>query len=88
VAPLAEWWYNTTFHSSIKATPYKVVYGQSPPIHLPYLLGESTTVNRTLVAREEVLKLLKFHLLQAQNRTSQQAHKHRNDKVFSIGDFF
>ena len=39
--PLAEWWYNTTFHSAIQTTPYEVVYGQPPPIHLPYLPGES-----------------------------------------------
>lgn len=30
--PLAEWWYNTTFHSSIKSTPFEIVYGQPPPI--------------------------------------------------------
>lgn len=28
---LAEWWYNTNFHSSIQTTPYEVVYGQAPP---------------------------------------------------------
>ena len=39
--PLAEWWYNTTFHSAIQTTPYEVVYGQPPPIHLHYLPGES-----------------------------------------------
>ena len=33
--PLAEFWYNTNFHT------YEVVYGQSPPMHLPYLPGES-----------------------------------------------
>lgn len=38
---LAEWWYNTNFHSSIHTTPYEVVYGQAPPIHLPYFPGEA-----------------------------------------------
>lgn len=67
--PLVEWWYNTNFHSSIHTTPYEVVYGQSPPIHLPYLLAEiaNVTVARSLEARESVIKLLQFHLLQAQN---------------------
>lgn len=57
--PLAEWWYNTNFHSSIQTTPYEVVYGQPPPLHLPYLPGESTnlTVDRTLSAREEAIRL-------------------------------
>lgn len=86
---LAEWWYNTNFHSSIQTTPYEVVYGQPPPIHLPYLPGASdnTTVDRSLTGREAALKLLHFHLLRAQNRMSQQANKHRSDKSFAIGDF-
>ena len=41
--PLAEYWYNTNHHSSAKFTPYEIVYGQPPPIHIPYL-PEATTV--------------------------------------------
>lgn len=33
---LAEWWYNTSFRSSIKVSPYEVVYGQVPPLYLAY----------------------------------------------------
>jgi hypothetical protein len=86
---LAEWWYNTSFHSAIQSTPFEVVYGQPPPMNLPYLPGESTnlSVDRSLTAREEAIKLLKFHLLRAQNRMKQQADKHRSDRQFSIGDY-
>ncbi|PNY00055.1 Ty3/gypsy retrotransposon protein [Trifolium pratense] len=86
---LAEWWYNSNYHSSIHTTPFEVVYGQPPPIHLPYLPGSSATasVDRSLIAREEAIKLLKFHLLRAQNRMTQQANKHRSDRVFAIGDY-
>jgi len=28
--PLAEWWYNTTYHTATKATPYEIMYGQLP----------------------------------------------------------
>lgn len=67
--PLAEWWYNTTFHSAIRGTPYEIVYGQPPPSHLPYLPGESSSivVDRSMRKREELITLLKFHL-QIQNR--------------------
>lgn len=56
---LAEWWYNTNYHSSTHTTPYEVVYGQPPPIHLPYLPGEASndTLERTLSAREVVIQI-------------------------------
>lgn len=87
--PLAEWWYNTTFHSSIKCTPYEVVYGQPPPVHLPYLPGESSSavVDRSLQKREDLIAMLKFHLLRAQNRMKQYADSHRSQRMFQVGDF-
>ena len=29
--PMAEWWYNTTFHSSLQLTPFEAFYGYKPP---------------------------------------------------------
>ncbi|KAK2426226.1 hypothetical protein QL285_024920 [Trifolium repens] len=85
---LAEWWYNTNYHSAIHSTPFEIVYGQLPPVHLPYLPGESPVpaVDRTLCAQEEAIQLLKFHLLRAQNRML-HANQHRNDRHFEINDF-
>ena len=62
--PLAEWWYNTSYHSAIHTTPYEAVYRQPHPVHLPYLAGESlvATVDRSLQAREVAIKMLKFYL--------------------------
>ena len=50
--PLARFWYNTNFHSAVRSTPYEVVYGQSPPLHIPYMPGNSTvdSVDRSLAA--------------------------------------
>ncbi|KAL8127908.1 hypothetical protein AgCh_014740 [Apium graveolens] len=39
--PLAEFWYNSNFHSAINKTPYEVMYNQPPPIHRPYILGST-----------------------------------------------
>jgi transposase InsO family protein len=35
--PLAEWWYNTSYHTATRMTPFEVVYGQKPPSVLSYL---------------------------------------------------
>ncbi|CAL9238184.1 unnamed protein product, partial [Arabidopsis halleri] len=87
--PLAEWWYNTTFHSAIKSTPFEIIYGQPPPLHLPYLPGESSSkvIDRSLQKREELITMLKFHMLRAQNRMKQSADSHRSSREFKIGDY-
>lgn len=84
---MAEFWYNTNFHTSIQTTPFEVLYGQAPPIHMPYLPGESSVdaVDRTMVVREQVISMLKFHLLRAQNRMKSLADKHRTDRSFEVG---
>lgn len=86
---LAKWWYNTNYHIFINCTPYEVVYGQPPPLYLPYLPEESKsqTVDRSLISRDEAIKLLKFHLLKAQIRQAQHADRKRTEHAFSLGDF-
>lgn len=86
--PLAEYWYNTSYHSSALTTPFEIVYGQAPPVHLPYVPGQSKVqvVAKCLEDREKMLLLLEFHLLCAQHRMKQQADKHRSERSFKIGD--
>ncbi|GJT48768.1 ty3-gypsy retrotransposon protein [Tanacetum coccineum] len=60
---LAEWWYNTNHHSSIDTTPFEIVYGQPPSVHVPYVGGKSRVdaVDRTFIARETTIELLNFN---------------------------
>jgi transposase InsO family protein len=41
--PWAEYCYNTAYHSSLRTTPFQVVYGWPPPALVPYTAGSSRT---------------------------------------------
>ncbi|GKV02869.1 hypothetical protein SLEP1_g15252 [Rubroshorea leprosula] len=87
--PLAEWWYNTNFHTATQISPFEALYGFPPPLHIVYVPGDSdvAAVDQSLQAREAMLKVLKFHLTRAQHRMVQQADKHRQERQFAIGDW-
>jgi hypothetical protein len=87
--PLAEWWYNTDFHSSLKTTPFEVLYGQTPPIHIPYLPKDSNVeaVDQQLTLREDMLRTIKANLQLAQHRMVQLANKRRSERIFRVGDW-
>jgi len=87
--PLAEWWYNTTFHSATELTPYEVVYNQPPPVHLPYVPVETKVdaVDRSLQKREAMIQMLKFFLLRVQHRMKTQADKHRSERELEVGSW-
>nr|GEU82599.1 hypothetical protein [Tanacetum cinerariifolium] len=86
--PLAELWYNLNYHLAIDTTPFEALYGRSPPVHVPYIRGLSKVdvVDRSLIAREQAIKVMKFHLSRAQNRMKQQADKNRSEKKFEVGN--
>ena len=49
--PWAEYWYNTSYHTSTNTTPFLTVYGREPPSLIRY--GETPTLNASV---EELLK--------------------------------
>lgn len=62
---------------------------QAPPMHLPYLAGDSPNaeVDRSLVRRETMIALVKFHLARAQCRMKNLADQHRTKRSFNSGDW-
>lgn len=84
---LAEFWFNTNYHTSTKSTPFECLYGYIPPVQLPYISGMSEVleVNQLLDDREAKLSLLKYNLQQAQNKMKLNADGKRKDKIFDIG---
>ena len=65
--PLAEFWFNTNFHTSIKMTPFETLYGYPPPRVLDYVAGTTRidVVDLMLRDRQQILSLLKMNLCAA-----------------------
>jgi hypothetical protein len=72
--PLAEWWYNTSYHTTTSMTPFEAVYGQNPPSVISYLpdVSKVEVFDQTLTVRESILPTLKENLVMAQNHMKQQ----------------
>jgi hypothetical protein len=86
---LAEFWYNTAFHSALDKSPFEVLYGHSPR-HFGVLDRFECAVpdlQDWLKEREVITSLLRQHLLRAQQRMKFQADKKRSDREFEVGDW-
>jgi hypothetical protein len=66
--PWAEYWYNTSWHSTIKMTPFEAIYGVPPPWLLSYVPGTTrvAAVEEVLRNREQILNLLHQNIKHAQ----------------------
>jgi hypothetical protein len=86
--PLVEWWYNTSYHTTTRMTPFEVVYGKNPPSVLSYMPGVSKVqeVDKNLTVQEAILCTLKENLVMAQNRMKQQADQGHSEHQFVEGD--
>ena len=71
----AEFWYNTSYQTAARMTPFEVVYGRPAPTLRRFLPGECNIppVVETLASRDEVLQRLRGNLMQAQQEMSIQA---------------
>ena len=88
VSPSTEWWYNTSYHTASKMTPYEVVYGQPPLVLLPYTPHSSPVqvVDMVLHNRDQILHILQENLHMARNRMKQQAGQHHSERTFQVSD--
>jgi ribosomal protein L21E len=86
---LAEYWYNTTYHSALGTSPFEVLYGH-PPKHfgiVPEDASAVTDLQEWLNERSAMTTAIQQHLLRAQQRMKHQADKHRVEREFKVGDW-
>ena len=87
--PLAGFWFNSNFHTSLKLTPFKALYGFPPPTLQSYVLGTTrvATLDALLCQREAILATLRANLVAAQERMKVQVDRHRQERSFEVGDW-
>ena len=81
---LGEFYYNTTFHLSIRMTPFMDLYGYEAPYFVDIMSGDcrSQKYKGQLQENQDILRALKENLQVAQNQQKMNANKHMIDRVF------
>ncbi|GJW47619.1 gypsy/ty3 retroelement polyprotein [Tanacetum coccineum] len=65
--------------SSAHTTPFDIVYGKPPNLHLPYI-ASTTSVEEM----DRAIAMLQFHVKRSQERIKNMADKNRSDKNFEL----
>ena len=86
--PWAEYWYNTSLHTTIGMTPFKVLYGQDPPLIINYTLTtqDPPSIQEQLRLHDQLLVQLKGQLSKAQTQMKHFIDSHRTKLEFQISD--
>lgn len=86
--PLAEYWYNTSHHSSLGCSPFQALYGYAPNEALVPVTATAPTTDaaQLLADRQQQMLLLRANLEKAQARMKLYADKHRTERQFRVGE--
>ena len=86
--PLAELWYNSSYHSAIGCSPFKALYGLEPamPTVPPEASDASPQVAELITNRADHLLMLKEHLAKAQHRMKTYADRNRVERQYQVGE--
>jgi hypothetical protein len=84
----AEFWYNTTWHSSLGRSPFEVLYGY-PPRHFGISVSSDvpiTDLTTWLHDHELMTEVIRQHLNRAKQRMKKRADSHRSERTFQVHD--
>ena len=83
----AEFWYNTTYHSSLNTTPFQALYGKEPNLGgLPTLATRLPADASTELDWATHSGWLRDQMARAQNRCKQKTDRNRTERSFEVGD--
>ena len=87
--PWAEYVYNTAYQSSLRDTPFRVVYGRDPPTIRSYETGDTrvAAVARNMEERDEFLADIRYRLEQAQAVQKKHYEKLHRHVAYQVGDW-
>ena len=86
--PWAEFVYNTAYQTSLRDTPFRIVYGRDPPTIRSYEPEETrvAAVAKTMAEHEEFLQDVRFRLVQAQAVQKRHYDKQHRAVAYAVGD--
>jgi hypothetical protein len=87
--PWAEFVFNTAYQSSLRDTPFRVVYGRDPPSVRSYEPGETRVpaVAKTMEERDAFLADVRYRLEQAQKTQKRHYDANHREVVYKVGDW-
>jgi hypothetical protein len=87
--PWAEFVYNSSFHTALNETPFKLVYGRDPPTFHSYESGEIrvAAVAQSMAERNEFIEDVRLRLEQAQQYAKLQYDKYHRELVLQVRDW-
>jgi len=87
--PWAEFVFNTAYQTSLRETPFRIVYGRDPPSIRSYEPGETrvAAVAKSMEEREEFLADVRLRLEQAQAVQKRHYDKVHRHVAYQVGDW-
>lgn len=86
--PWAEYTYNTAYQTSLRDTPFRVVYGRDPPTIRSYETGKTrvAAVAKNMADRDKFLQNVRYRLEQAQAVQKRHYDKLHRPVSYAVGD--
>jgi hypothetical protein len=83
-----EWWYNTSFHTSLQTTLFQELYGFCPPLITEGILPDKVAqeAKDVMQARLTTLHNIKSNMQIAQERMKNFADTKRTERELAVGD--